>query len=127
MKNPKAVFIVSTFSTDESASTIGRNLVERGLCACVNLTEVRSIYFWDGKVEDHSEIIALFKVACESAGAFKKELSRIHPYKVPEIVEIKLSDVSKPYLSWLVKNSTHRIAKKRNHSAERRHTQSNVS
>jgi periplasmic divalent cation tolerance protein len=114
MSKVKAVIIVSTFTTEESAAQIGKKLVEKGLCACVNFAEVRSIYEWKGKVQDEPECLALFKVSKTSAKALKEELAKIHPYDVPEIVEIKMSDVSKPYLSWLAK-SAHSIPKKRNH------------
>jgi len=120
MSKAKAVIVVSTFSTEESAAEIGKKLVEKGLCACVNFAKVRSIYSWKGKVEDQPEYIAFFKVAKGSAKALKEELARVHPYDVPEIVEIKMSDVSKQYLSWLVDTkSAHRVTKKRNHPAKR--------
>lgn len=118
MGKAKAVIILSTFSTEESAAEIGKKLVEKGLCACVNFTRIRSIYSWKGKVEDQPEYIAFFKVSKDLGEALKDELAKLHPYDVPEVVEIKISDVSKPYLSWL-EESAHRIAKKRNHSSKR--------
>ncbi|MEO9364390.1 MAG: divalent-cation tolerance protein CutA [Nitrososphaera sp.] len=118
MGKAKAVIVVSTFSTEESAAEVGKKLVEKGLCACVNFARIRSIYSWNGKVEDQPEYLAFFKVAKSSAEDLKEELARMHPYDVPEIVELKMSDVSKPYLSWL-NGSTHRVSKKRNHPAKR--------
>lgn len=118
MGKAKAVIIVSTFSGEIPAAAIGKKMVEMGLAACVNFTKVRSIYAWKGRVEDQEEYIAFFKTTKESAEKLKEELAKAHPYDVPEIVEIKMNDVSKPYLSWLA-DSTERIAKKRNHSAKR--------
>ncbi|MEW5841305.1 divalent-cation tolerance protein CutA [Nitrososphaera sp.] len=118
MGKAKAVIVISTFSGEAPASDIGRRMVEKGLCACVNLAPVRSIYAWKGRVEDQEEYIAFFKTTKESAAELKKELARAHPYEVPEIVEIKMSDVSRPYLSWLA-SSAQRVAKKRNHAAKR--------
>ncbi len=117
MGKAKAVILFSTFATEESATEIGRKLVERGLCACVSFTKVRSMYVWKGRVEDQSECLALFKVSKDLADPLKKELAKLHPYDVPEIVEIKMSDVSKPYLLWL-NESSHSIPKKRNHSTK---------
>jgi periplasmic divalent cation tolerance protein len=121
----KAVIIVSTFSGEAQAADIGKRMVEMGLAACVNFTKVRSIYAWKAKVEDQEEYIAFFKTPKVSAKKLKAELAKAHPYDVPEIVEIKMSDVSKPYLSWLA-DSTERIAKKRNHAAKGRYTKSHV-
>lgn len=117
MGKAKAVIVVSTFSTEESAAQIAKTLVEKGLCACVNFTKIRSIYTWKGKVEDQPEYLAFFKVAKGTSKELKAELAKIHPYDVPEIVEIKMSDLSKPYLSWL--ESAHRVPKKRHNAAKR--------
>jgi periplasmic divalent cation tolerance protein len=114
----RAVIIISTFSDEVSAADIGRKVVESGLAACVNLAPVRSIYAWKNKIEDQQECLALFKTTRGSAKKLKEELAKIHPYDVPEIVEIEMSDVSKPYFSWLA-GSTNRVAEKRNHPAKR--------
>ncbi|HVX02638.1 MAG TPA: divalent-cation tolerance protein CutA [Nitrososphaera sp.] len=133
MGKPKAVFVVSTFPIEESAAEVGKKLVKEGLCACISFTKVRSIYSWKGKLENQLECIAFFKAAGGSAQALKEALARLHPYEVPEIMEIEVSDVSMPYLSWLVKNekrrnkSAHRVAEKRNHPAKRRNAKANVS
>ncbi|MEO9295675.1 MAG: divalent-cation tolerance protein CutA [Nitrososphaera sp.] len=112
------VIIISTFSDEASAADIGKKIVESRLAACVNLVPVRSIYAWKNKIEDQQECLALFKTARGSAKRLKEELAKIHPYDVPEIIEVGISDVSKPYLSWLV-DSTNRIAEKRNHPTKR--------
>jgi periplasmic divalent cation tolerance protein len=114
----RAVIVVSTFSEEAVAADIGKKMVERGLCACVNFTPVRSIYTWKGKVEDQQEYIAFFKTTRESGKELKEALAKLHPYDVPEIIELKLSDVSLPYLSWL-ESSSKRVAKKRDHAAKR--------
>jgi periplasmic divalent cation tolerance protein len=107
------VIILSTFPSEELAARVAHLVVSAKLCACVNLTKIRSIYSWHGKVEDQHEFIVLFK-----AKKLKAEIVRLHPYEVPEIVELKMSNVSKPYLSWLAAESTYRVAKKRHNAAK---------
>ncbi|MER3408094.1 MAG: divalent-cation tolerance protein CutA [Nitrososphaera sp.] len=125
-KGKKAVIVISTFSGETEAAEIGCRMVAQGLCACVNFVKARSIYVWKGKVEDQEECIALFKTVKGAAKMLKQELARAHPYEVPEIVEIKMSDISKPYLSWLASSTAAStagagdgIAKKRDHPAKR--------
>ncbi len=110
--------ILSTFPSEESIADVANRVVERRLCACVNFTRIRSIYSWGGKLEDQQEFIALFKTTPRSAKKLKAEIARLHPYKVPEIVELKMGGVSKPYLSWLVE-SADGIPKKRHDTAKR--------
>lgn len=114
----KGTIIVSTFPSEESVAEVASKVVARRLCACVNFTKIRSIYSWRGELEDQHEFIALFKTTAKSAGKLKVEIASLHPYEVPEIVELKISDVSKPYLAWLAK-STDGVAKKRHNPAKR--------
>jgi periplasmic divalent cation tolerance protein len=112
------VIILSTFPSEELAAEIAKKVVSAKLCACVNFTKIRSIYSWHGKVEDQSEFIALFKATAKSAKKLKNEIVRLHPYEVPEIVELKMTDISKPYLSWLSAESMYSVAKKRHNAAK---------
>lgn len=114
----RETIILSTFPSEESVAELASKVVGDRLCACVNFTKIRSIYSWRGKVEDHQEFIALFKTTAKSARKLKAEIAKLHPYKVPEIVELITDDVSKSYLSWLVE-STEGVAKKRHNAAKR--------
>ena len=112
------VIILSTFPSEELAAEIANKVVSARSCACVNFTKVRSIYSWHGKVEDQTEFIALFKTTSRSARKLKNEILRLHPYEVPEIVELKMTDVSKPYLSWLGAELMQTVAKKGHNPAK---------
>ncbi|HKZ61060.1 MAG TPA: divalent-cation tolerance protein CutA [Nitrososphaera sp.] len=113
----RGTIILSTFPSEESAADVANKVVGDRLCACVNFAKVRSIYAWRGKLEDQQEFIALFKTTVKSAKKLKAEIASQHPYNVPEIVELKMDDVSKSYLSWLVE-STDGVPKKRHNAAK---------
>ena len=114
------VIILSTFPSEEAAADVAKRVVSAKLCACVNFTRVRSIYSWKGKLEDQQEFIALFKTTAKSAKKLKAEIAKLHPYEVPEIVDLKMVDVSKPYLSWLTKESSADGVPKKRHDAAKR-------
>lgn len=118
MGKQKGVIVISTFANEQAAHDVSKKLVESGLAACANLAPVRSIYAWRGKVEDHGECLVFFKTTKSSSKALKKEITKLHPYDVPEIVEIKMADVSRPYLEWLA-GSTDGKPKKRHDAAKR--------
>jgi periplasmic divalent cation tolerance protein len=106
------VIIISTFPVKESTLTTAKQLLNKRLCACVNLMKVRSIYYWDNKLEDQEEYLVLFKCTSSTVKDLKSELEGVHPYEVPEIVEIRMNDVSDSYLSWLAE-STIRMEKRK--------------
>ena len=96
------VIIISTFPDKKIITKIANQLVKKKLAACVNITKISSIYSWKGKIENQSEYLALFKTTKTKLRSLKKELEKLHPYDVPEIVEINPISVNKLYLKWLV-------------------------
>ena len=98
----KPVIIVSTFPNKTVTKKIANQLVKKKLAACVNITKIDSVYSWKGKIQNDSEYLALFKTTKTKLRPLKKELGKLHPYDVPEIVEINPISINKPYLKWLV-------------------------
>ena len=98
----KPVIIVSTFPSKQSVTSIAKLLVKKKLVACVNITKISSVYTWEEKIENRDEYLALFKTTKKNQSVLKKELKKLHPYDVPEIVEINVESVNQPYMKWLV-------------------------
>lgn len=105
------VIILSTFPDEESSISLAKKLINKKLCACINLTKVRSLYNWNNTLEDQEEYLVLFKSTTSTVEELKSNIKRAHPYKVPEIVEIRMNKVSRSYLSWLVEST--KMEKKR--------------
>lgn len=96
------VVALTTAPTSEKAAEIARVLVEERLAACVNVVPgVRSIYRWQGAVCDDAEALCVVKTRRERVEALKARLAAIHPYQVPELVVMDVTDGSAAYLSWI--------------------------
>jgi len=102
----KPVIIVSTFPNKQSVTNIAKKLVKKKLAACVNITNISSIYAWKGKIENQPEYLALFKTSKKNQSKLKKELQKLHPYDIPEIAEINVDSINQPYLKWLVDSTS---------------------
>ena len=102
----KPVIIVSTFPNKQSVTSIAKKLVKKKLAACVNITNISSVYAWKGKIENQSEYLALFKTSKNNKSKLKKELQKLHPYDIPEIAEINVDSINQPYLKWLVDSTS---------------------
>jgi len=98
----KPVIIVSTFPSKQSVTSIAKLLVKKKLVACVNITKILSVYTWEEKIENRDEYLALFKTTKKNQSTLKKELKKLHPYDVAEIVEINVESINQPYMKWLV-------------------------
>lgn len=100
------VVVLSTVARAEDAERIGRELVERGLAACVNVVPgLVSIYRWQGKVEREEERLLVIKTRTERFEALREALVALHPYEVPEVLALPVAAGHAPYLAWLDDNS----------------------
>lgn len=94
------VFI--TASSEDEAARIARALVEARLAGCVNMLKgIRSIYSWQGKVEDESEVLMIAKTRGDLFEALLKKVKELHSYSVPEIIAFPIVEGSADYLNWL--------------------------
>jgi periplasmic divalent cation tolerance protein len=86
----------------ETAAETVRTLVTEKLAACGSIIPgVRSIYAWEGKIEDNAEVMVLLKTSGPLYAKLEKRLARLHPYETPEIVAVEAGAVAKPYAAWL--------------------------
>jgi periplasmic divalent cation tolerance protein len=103
MTDARVVF--TTASSIAEAEKIARALVEHRLAACVNiLPQIRSIYRWQGKVEDAAEILLVIKTTAAQFPAVRDAIRELHSYDVPECICLAITDGSPDYLNWLVEN-----------------------
>lgn len=96
------VAVYTTFGNLNEAKKIGRLLVERELVACVNLIpNVISIYRWEGKVEEATEIILWCKTQDFLIDKIQKMIQELHSYDLPAFVVYPIHSGSEEYLNWL--------------------------
>lgn len=100
--NPSDYCIVIT-STDsrENAELITRTLLEKRLVACVQSSQVKSAYRWQGKVISEEEIRLELKSKVSLYEKLKSEIEKMHIYDVPEILMLPVTDGNEAYLKWI--------------------------
>ncbi len=100
---PAAVLLVLTNLPDaETARAMAEHLVQERFAACVNiLPACRSIYRWQGKVEEAEEVPLLIKTTTARYAALEAAIRQRHPYELPEIVAVPLSLGLPDYLGWV--------------------------
>lgn len=90
----------------DTGERIGKCLVEERLAACVNLIPgLTSIYRWQGKVENTSEVLLVIKTTGARFEAVRKRIKELHPYEVPEIIAVPIAHGDPEYLKWITENS----------------------
>jgi len=87
---------------EPSALKIAEALLEQQQAACINLVAgVRSMYRWQGKLEMQTEVCLQIKAPQQHFSAISQTILALHPYTVPEIIALPVTQGFQPYLNWL--------------------------
>ena len=101
MQQSKPLVVLIT-APPERAAELARTLVERRLAACVNiLNDMNSIYMWDGKVQEDSEVVMIAKTTERQLPALIDKVKSLHSYDCPCIVAIPVSGGNQAFLDWI--------------------------
>jgi periplasmic divalent cation tolerance protein len=96
------IVAIITASNENEAVIIAKALVENKLAGCVNIIKnIRSIYSWQGKIEDEPEVLMIAKTQKHLFDSLMKKVKELHSYTVPEIIAFPIVEGSEDYLKWL--------------------------
>ena len=96
------VVVLVTAGSSEEAARIGQTLVAEHLVACANIIgPIRSIYRWQGAIEDAAEHLLLLKARTGDVAALDERVHALHSYEVPEVLALPIRAGSAAYLAWL--------------------------
>lgn len=96
---PLRVVLVTT--PPDAGSGIARALIEDRLVACVNMTPVRSVFRWEGRVEEESEQLLVMKTRADQLDALEARVRALHPYDCPEFIALEVIGGADDYLNWV--------------------------
>jgi periplasmic divalent cation tolerance protein len=97
----KVVVLVTCASADE-AGKIATAVVEQRLAACANIVSgIRSVYRWEGKVQDDQETLLIIKTTRERFAALRDAVQKLHSYSVPEVIALPIVEGTEKYLNWI--------------------------
>lgn len=97
------ILIYTVFKDKDEAQKIAKQLLEKKMVSCVNFWEIESLYWWEEKLVEGHEVVAIFKTLKQNFRAVKNEIKKNHSYKVPFIASIKLNEVDGDFYAYLKK------------------------
>jgi len=101
--NQRAVFVYTTYPSIVEAERAGRALMERRLCACVNiLPGMVSLYWWQGTIERGDEVVMIIKTRAALAETVRAAVKEMHSYTTPAILVLPIETVDPDYHAWLL-------------------------
>jgi periplasmic divalent cation tolerance protein len=103
MDTERAVFVYTTYPSVVEAEKAGRALVERRLCACVNiLPGMVSYYWWKGALERGEEAVMIIKTRASLSERIFAAVKAMHSYTTPAILVLPIESVEPTYLKWII-------------------------
>lgn len=100
--SPMVLLVFCTLPDEETAARIVRTLVEEKLAACGNIIPgVRSIYAWEGRMEEAAEVLVVCKTTGPAYAKLEKRLLKLHPYETPEILALEAGAAARAYAAWV--------------------------
>ena len=98
--------ILTTCPDSEEANQLASKLIEQKLAACVQLSQIKSYYYWDNSTHADPEIKLLIKTRSTLYETVEKFIKKHHSYEVPQIVQIPVMKGYEEYLDWIDENTT---------------------
>jgi len=103
MNATDVLVVLVTAPSAEQAAELARALVEEKLAACGNvLPGLRSIYRWEGAVQDEPEALLILKTTAGRFEALRGRVVELHPYDTPEVLALPVAAGHAPYLDWVL-------------------------
>jgi periplasmic divalent cation tolerance protein len=99
------VAVLTTVGSRDDARRIAAALVHRRLAACAQISEIESVYRWQGQVQQDSEFRLLIKTTAARYAEVEAAIRELHDYEVPQIVALPIDQVYAPYAEWVRDNS----------------------
>ncbi len=93
--------VVTTVGDRETAERMARSLVERGLVACAQISEIRSVYRWQGEICTDPECRVLLKTTAGRYEDVERAILELHPYELPAIHAFEFAHAHGPYADWI--------------------------
>lgn len=100
------LLVLTNLPDEATAEKLANALVEARAAACVNvLAPCRSIYRWQGGVEAAAEVPLLIKTTTSAYAIVEVIVRTQHPYDVPELIAVPITNGLPAYLDWLAKET----------------------
>ena len=95
--------MLTTLPDRAGAEALARELLAARLAACVQIgATLQSLYHWRGEIETAEETPLAVKTREELYARVEEAIRSRHPYELPEIVAVPITDGLSAYLDWIV-------------------------
>ena len=100
----KLIAVYTTVGNLPDARLLCAALVEQRLVACAQMSEIHSIYRWNGALQDDQEVRVLLKTTHDRYAQLQEAIRELHPYQLPAIYATPVEQAFAPYAEWVAES-----------------------
>jgi len=99
---PGHITVLTTTDSPDRAADLAHAVVRQRAAACAQIDgPIRSVYWWQGELQEEEEWRVLFKAPADGYPALEAAIKAAHTYDTPEIIAAPITHASTEYLAWL--------------------------
>jgi periplasmic divalent cation tolerance protein len=98
------IAVVTTVATQAEAQSLAQALVQRRLAACAQISQIHSVYRWEGEVHSEPECRVVIKTTRERYAQVEQAIRELHSYELPAIHALAFEAVYAPYGEWIAQS-----------------------
>ncbi len=102
---PKFIIAITTTNSKKSAEELANIILNKKLAACIHIYKIDSFYWWQDKITKDNEFVLHIKTTDKLYKQLEQVIVKNHPYDMPEIIQVPISQGYKPYLDWIVEQT----------------------
>ncbi len=102
MSAPAEPIVVQiTASSRDEAEGIARALVERRLAGSAQVSPLRTVYRWQGRIREEDEVLVRAFTRDDRFGAIAELVGELHSYELPQVVALPIAAGTPGFLRWI--------------------------
>jgi len=101
----KLAIVQTTCEDINEAKKIAKILLDEKLAACIQISDVQSLYIWKDKLCNDNEKLLSIKTKKKNFKKIQRKIKENHSYDLPEIILIDIEDASKEYKKFIGENA----------------------
>ena len=98
------IAVVTTVASHAEAQAMAQALVQRRLAACVQISQIESVYRWQGRVVQEPECRIVVKTTRERYAQVERAIRELHSYELPAIHALAFEAIYAPYGDWIAQS-----------------------
>jgi len=101
------LLVMTTCPTKDSAIKLAKALVKAKIAACIQISSpITSIYCWEDEICEEDEFNLQIKCTAQRYSALEMMVKQLHPYQVPELIAVSLTNGLPAYFDWIKETTT---------------------